>query len=61
MEQRDGVDERQVFLMVAAGARAAAGEGQVPGEGIGDEHGLDQALGVCKRGPKHRMNFLAGS
>ena len=31
VEQRDGVDERQVFLMVAAGARAAAGEGQVPG------------------------------
>ena len=42
--------------MVAAGAGAAAGEGQVPGERVGDEHGLDQALGVL-----HDMQDVAAA
>ena len=46
VQKRDGVDQGEVFFVVAAGSGSSAGEGEVTRKRIGDALGLDQALRV---------------
>ena len=46
VEECDGVDEGEVFFVVAPGAGGATGEGELVGIGVDDTHGADEPLDV---------------
>ena len=46
MEEGDGVDEGEIFFLVAAEAGVLVGEGQARGEGVDDFERSQEALGV---------------
>ena len=46
VKKGNGVDEGEIFFMIAPRSGAAAGEGEFTGIRVGDAHGRDEALGV---------------
>jgi hypothetical protein len=59
VEERDGVDQGEVFFVVAAGSGSSAGEGEMPREGVGNFERLDEALRVLKE-VLNVLSFLGG-
>ena len=48
VQQRDGVDKREVFLVIATGAGASGGETELAGKRDDDSDRFQQALGVLE-------------
>ncbi len=52
VQERDGADQRQVLHVVAARAGLVVQEGQTFREGIGNQQGPEQALGIAVEGQR---------
>ncbi len=50
VQEGDGANEHEVFHVISTGAGFVTEEGELIGVGVGDEEGLQEALGVAVTG-----------